>query len=123
MNEFAKLISYLFHSRTQTHIFHLQTDSFAAHMALNGYYDEIVGLIDGLVESYQGKYGILTNYSNFNMLEYKDCEEVIMYFQSLNSTVEKLRTIVPQDSYIQNQIDTVVELITSTMYKLKFLIG
>jgi len=121
MNEFAKLISYLFHSRTQTHIFHLQTDSFAAHMALNGYYDGIVGLIDGLVESYQGKYGILTNYSNFNMLEYKDCEEVIMYFQSLNSTVEKLRTIVPQDSYIQNQIYTVVELITSTMYKLKFL--
>jgi hypothetical protein len=121
MNEFAKLISYLFHSRTQAHIFHLQTDSFAAHMALNGYYDGVVDLIDGLVESYQGKYGILTNYSNFSILEYKDCEEVIMYFQSLNMTVEKLRTIAPQDSYIQNQIDTVVELITSTIYKLKFL--
>ena len=121
MNEFAKLISYLFHSRTQAHIFHLQTDSFAAHMALNGYYDGIVDLIDGLVESYQGKYGILTNYSNFSILEYKDCEEVIMYFQSLNMTVEKLRTIAPQDSYIQNQIDTVIELITSTIYKLKFL--
>jgi hypothetical protein len=121
MNEFAKLISYLFHSRTQAHIFHLQTDSFAAHMALNGYYDEIIELVDGLVESYQGKYGILTNYSNFSILEYKDCEEVIMYFQSLNMTVEKLRTIAPQDSYIQNQIDTVVELITSTIYKLKFL--
>ena len=121
MNEFAKLISYLFHSRTQAHIFHLQTDSFAAHMALNGYYDGIVDLIDGLVESYQGKYGILTNYSNFSILEYKDCEEVIMYFQSLNMTVEKLRIIAPQDSYIQNQIDTVIELITSTIYKLKFL--
>ena len=121
MNEFVKLISYLFHSRTQAHIFHLQTDSFAAHMALNGYYDGIVDLIDGLVESYQGKYGILTNYSNFSILEYKDCEEVIMYFQSLNMTVEKLRTIAPQDSYIQNQIDTVIELITSTIYKLKFL--
>ena len=121
MNEFAKLISYLFHSRTQAHIFHLQTDSFAAHMALNGYYDGIVDLIDGLVESYQGKYGILTNYSNFSILEYKDCEEVIMYFQSLNMTIEKLRTIAPQDSYIQNQIDTVIELITSTIYKLKFL--
>ena len=90
-------------------------------MALNGYYDGIVDLIDGLVESYQGKYGILTNYSNFSILEYKDCEEVIMYFQSLNMTIEKLRTIAPQDSYIQNQIDTVIELITSTIYKLKFL--
>jgi hypothetical protein len=121
MNEFAKLISYLFHSRTQTHIFHLQTDSFAAHMALNGYYDGIIELVDGLVESYQGKYGILTGYSNFNLLEYNNCEEVIIYFQSLNSTIEKLRTMIPQDSYIQNQIDTVTELITSTMYKLKFL--
>jgi hypothetical protein len=121
MNEFSKLISYLFHSRTQAHIFHLQTDSFAAHSALNGYYDEIIGLADGLVESYQGKYGILTNYSNFNLLEYKSCEDIIMYFQGLNMTVEKCRKSIPQDSYIQNQIDTVVELISSTIYKLKFL--
>jgi hypothetical protein len=121
MNEFSKLISYLFHSRTQAHIYHLQTPSFAAHMALNGYYDGIIPLVDGLVESYQGKYGILTNYSNFNILEYKSCEEIIMYFQGLNMTIEKLRTAIPQDTYLQNQIDTVTELITSTIYKLKFL--
>jgi hypothetical protein len=121
MNEFAKLISYLFHSRTQAHIFHLQTDSFAAHSALNGYYDAIIGLTDGLVESYQGKYGILTNYSNFSILEYKSCEEVIMYFQGLDMTIEKLRKSIPQDSYIQNQVDTIVELVSSTIYKLKFL--
>ena len=90
-------------------------------MALNGYYDGIVGLVDGLVESYQGKYGILTNYSNFNILEYKSCEDIIMYLQGLNMTVEKCRKSIPQDSYIQNQIDTVVELISSTIYKLKFL--
>ena len=121
MNEFSKLISYLFHSRTQAHIYHLQTPSCAAHMALNGYYDGIIPLVDGLVESYQGKYGILTNYSNFNILEYKSCEEIIMYFQGLNMTIEKLRTAIPQDTYLQNQIDTVTELITSTIYKLKFL--
>ena len=102
MNEFSKLISYLFHSRTQAHIYHLQTPSFAAHMALNGYYDGIIPLVDGLVESYQGKYGILTNYSNFNILEYKSCEEIIMYFQGLNMTIEKLRTAIPQDTYLQN---------------------
>ena len=121
MNEFAKLISFLFHSRTQTHIFHLQTDSFAAHMALNGYYDGIIPLVDGLVESYQGKNGILTGYSNFNLLEYTNLGEVIAYFQGLNNTIEKLRQSVPQDSYIQNQIDTIVELVESTTYKLQFL--
>jgi hypothetical protein len=120
-NDFGKLISYLFHSRTQAHILHLQTPSFAAHTALNVYYDGIVLLIDGLVESYQGKYGILTGYTNFNLLEYSSCEEIIAYFQSLNNTVEKLRMAIPQDTYIQNQIDEVVSLIVSTLYKLKSL--
>jgi hypothetical protein len=120
-NEFSKLISYLMHSRTQTHILHLQTPSFAAHMALNTYYDGIVPLIDGLVEAYQGKYGVLTGYSNFNLLEYKSCEDIIMYLEGLNMTIEKLRQAIPQDSYLQNQVDTVVELVSSTIYKLKFL--
>jgi DNA-binding ferritin-like protein len=121
MNELPKLISFLLHSRTQTHIFHWQTKSFAEHMALNTYYDEIVELIDGLVESYQGRNGIITGYSNFNLLEYTSCEEVIAYFQGLNNTIEKLRQGVSQDSYIQNQIDTIVELVESTAYKLQFL--
>ena len=120
-NDFGKLVSYLFHSRTQSHIFHLQTPSFAAHGALNAYYDGIIPLADGLVESYQGKFGILTGYTNFSLLEYTSCEEIIMYFQGLLNTVEKLRMSVPQDTYIQNQIDEVVALITSTLYKLKFL--
>jgi len=90
-------------------------------MALNAYYDGIIPLVDGLVESYQGKNGILTGYSNFNLLEYTNCGEVIVYLQGLTNTIEKLRQGIPQDSYIQNQIDTVVELVESTSYKLKFL--
>lgn len=116
--DFAKLISYLFHSRTQAHVFHLQTPSFAEHKALNDYYDEIIDLTDGLVESYQGKYGILKGYSNFGLMEYNDCQQVIAYFEALYKTVEGLRQEC-QDSYIQNQIDGVVELVQSTLYKLK----
>ena len=36
------------------------------HSALNIYYDDIVGLVDGLVESYQGRYGIITGYMTEN---------------------------------------------------------
>ena len=118
MNEFAKLISYLFHSRTQAHIYHLQTPSFAAHMALNGYYDGIVDLVDGLVETYQGKYGILEGYSNFSLIETENCEDMVSYFQALLKAIENNRSSFAADSYLQNQIDTVVELITSTLYKL-----
>ena len=120
MENFAKLVSFLFHSRTQAHVFHLQTTSFAEHKALNDYYDEIIEIVDGLVESYQGKYGVLKGYSSYGILEYTDKNQVITYFEALVSKVCGLREEVT-DSYIQNQIDTVMELIESTLYKLKCL--
>jgi len=117
----GQFVSALMASRTQAHIFHLQTPSFAAHKALNEYYDEIVGLTDGIVESYQGKYGIVNGYTNVALQEYQSCEGIIMYFTVLCSYIEKSRTILCQDTYIQNQIDEVVALINSTIYKLRFL--
>ena len=121
MENFSKLVSYLFHSRTQAHVFHLQTPSFAAHKALNDYYDKIVGITDGIAESYQGKYGIITGYGNIALQEYQSCEAIIMFFETLCMYVEKSRQMLPQDSYIQNQIDEIVALIKSTIYKLRFL--
>lgn len=120
MENCVKLISYLLHSRTQVHIFHLQTPSFAEHKALNGYYDDIVGLVDELVESYQGKYGIVKGYLNFNLHDYESPEQVISYLEALSNKITALRKDV-QESYLQNQIDTVEALIQSTLYKLKFL--
>ena len=117
----GQFVSTLFASRTQAHIFHLQTPSYAAHKALNKYYDEIVDLIDGLVESYQGKYGIITGYGNIALQEYQSCEAIIMFFETLCMYVEKSREMICQDSYIQNQIDEIVALIKSTIYKLRFL--
>ena len=117
----GQFISTLFASRTQAHVFHLQTDSFAAHSALNAYYDEIVGITDGIVESYQGKYGIVSGYGNIALQEFQNCEGVISYFETLCMYVEKSRQMIAQDSYIQNQIDEVVALINSTIYKLRFL--
>ena len=116
--DFAKLVSYLFHSRTQTHIFHLQTTSFAEHMALNAYYDGIIPLIDGLVESYQGKYGILTGYSIFSLMEYKGNNQTIAYLETLCEAIYRTYETI-DDSYIQNQLDTITELVKSTIYKLK----
>ena len=116
----ASFISTLFSSRTQAHIFHLQVTgpgSFAAHNALNTYYDEIIGLTDGIVESYQGRYGIITGYKGEGQW-IEDITQVVKYFEALCMYVEKNRVSLVQDSYIQNQIDEVVALIESTKYKL-----
>ena len=117
------MIATLLHSRSQAHIFHWQTksqSSFAEHMALGTYYDEIVELIDGIVESYQGKYEIITGYKTVEMVNYKSTEQLISYFRELDSNIEKNRKGI-KESYIQNQIDGLQELIFSTLYKLRFL--
>jgi hypothetical protein len=118
--DFSEMISLMLHSRTQAHTLHLQTKSYPEHMALNGYYDGIGDLIDGLVESYQGKYGIIESYKSYDLVSYKSTENTIKYLQDLCKKIEGLRDCC-KDSYIQNQIDTVCELINSTLYKLKFL--
>jgi len=117
------MIATLLHSRSQAHIFHWQTksqSSFAEHMALGTYYDEIVELIDGIVESYQGKHDLITGYKTVKMVDYKSTEQLISYFKDLDDNIEKNRKVV-KESYIQNQIDGVQELIFSTLYKLRFL--
>ena len=119
MNEFTQLISTLLASRTQAHIFHWQVQgigSDAAHRALGVYYDEIVDLVDGIVESMQGRYGIQKGYTS--PASFKEDGQFVTYFEALSKYVEAIRTKIPQDSYIQNEIDTVIKLIETTKYKL-----
>jgi len=117
-----QLASLFFHSRTQAHVFHLGVKgpgAYSAHVALNTYYDEIIGLIDGLVESYQGKYGII-KFQSVNGLDTNcDLKNIIGYFEKLCVALEKMRQDEKlKDSWIQNQIDNVSELLYSTKYKL-----
>lgn len=117
------MIATLLHSQSQVHIFHWQTksqSSFSEHKALQEYYEGIDGLVDNIVESYQGKYEIITGYKTIKTVDYKSTEQVISYFKELDENIEKNRTSV-KESYIQNQIDGVQELIYSTLYKLRFL--
>ena len=118
--DFCEMVCRLLHSQTQVHVFHLQTKSYSEHKALQGYYEGIDALVDGIIESYQGKYGLLTNYKSYKNQSYKNKNQVLKYFTGLLNMIEEKRDCC-DDSYIQNQIDTVQELAYSTMYKLKFL--
>jgi DNA-binding ferritin-like protein len=117
-----ELASILFHSRTQVHVFHLGVNgpgAYAAHKALEGYYEEIVGLTDGLVESYQGKNGLIQFKSVLGIDNNCDVSNIVKYFEKICAIVETLRK-APElsDSWLQNQIDNVAELLYSTKYKL-----
>lgn len=122
MDQVGLFIGTLMQSRNQAHIYHLQVQgmgSFTAHKALQEYYDGIIDLIDGIAESIQGRYGIITNYKMADTI--REDNNARLYFDGLSKFVETIRKQLPQDSYIQNEVDTVVKLIETTKYKLKFL--
>ena len=117
-----QLASLLLHSRTQAHAFHLGqrgVGSLSAHLALGAYYDTIGGLVDGLVEAYQGQYGLIKLQPVNGLDTNNDIKNVIAYFDKLCQAVAKLRKDEKlQMSWLQNDIDTIVTLLYSTKYKL-----
>jgi hypothetical protein len=62
--------SKLFESREMAHVYHLQVrgdeGSHAAHTALGEYYEGILDLIDTVIETYQGQYGIVDGYETID---------------------------------------------------------
>ena len=118
MNEIGSFILTLMHAATNAHILHLKSKSYAEHMALGAFYEELPGLVDSLAESIQGLTGELIEYPADY---YSPAESGLQEIMDLMDFVKENRQSLPQDSEIQNQVDTIAELINSTAYKLKFL--
>jgi hypothetical protein len=53
-------------------------------------------------------------------MNYTNKQQVTQYFEALCSTIGELRQGIA-DSYLDNQIDEIVTLVNSTLYKLKCL--
>ena len=111
-----EFISLLFEIEINSHIAHLQTNKYSEHVALNTLYDEIIDLRDRFVESYQGKNEIITGYK----VSSSEGIEMIPYLKSSLTSIEEYRLTL-EDGYLQQICDDIIELITSTLYKLRFL--
>ena len=112
------LVMCLLHSGIVTHIMHWQTESYAAHQALGEYYSEIPELIDAVIETYQGKTGIILRGFPMEMEDYESMEP-LAYMEYLSLELTNGRALFGTDSEIQNLVDAIADLIDSTMYKLK----
>lgn len=113
----AAFVSVLFHSATVTHFMHLQTKSYAQHVALGEYYDAIVELADKWAEAYQGCYDIITNYPK----DFHLATEPVKYLTQIKDFVDDIRKDLPSESQLQNIVDEIADQIDSTLYKLRFL--
>lgn len=114
----GEFILNLLHAATNTHLLHLRSKNYAEHMALGAFYEELPGLVDALAESIQGLTGELIEYPADY---YAPADTALQELIDLMDYVKENRKHLPADSEIQNQVDTIAELINSTVYKLKFL--
>lgn len=110
-----RYVGMLMNSREQAHAFHLTTNSYAQHKALQNYYEGIVPLLDSWAEAYMGKYGRLKRVT-MNKRYVSDPKKARAYFKSLIARIRLVK--LPKDSYLKNIQDEIVALIRSTMYML-----
>jgi spore coat polysaccharide biosynthesis protein SpsF (cytidylyltransferase family) len=113
----VEFLSVLRNSSPQVHIFHNQTQVYSEHQALGMYYDDVLDIIDRITETYTALYGEVTGYKSAPYRDYVDKEETITYFKTLYSYVQKNRSVFT-DSFLQNIVDELSELIAQTIFRL-----
>ena len=123
-SEPAKFFSKLFESREMAHVYHLQVKgeqgSYAAHKALNEYYDGILDFIDELIETYQGQYGIVEDYETNDTTDTKT-KDKLEYFKELVTWTRQERKCIPsEDTHLHNIVDECIALMYKTIYKLTY---
>ena len=116
----GEFILTLLHAVTNTHIQHFRANTNAEHDQLGEFYPALSDLVDELTEAMQGRTS-------------KKIEYPVQYYPPADTPIEELEMLlayvdeerrgedIPQNSEIQNLIDSILEQIDSTLYKLKFL--
>ena len=111
----AKMVGILMMSRTYSHMAHLNTPSYAKHIALNDFYDALVGHTDIIAEASQGLWGKL----DIPYVELKG--DVSSPVKSLKSHLMMLENLAKgcEHRALNAIFDDIIILYLSTIYKLQ----
>lgn len=96
---------------------HLRTAKYSKHMALNDFYEEMPDKVDALIEAWMGvnnkkikNYENILQSSNMNTLS---------YLKELRRVVKQGYVLMNGEKELEALLDDIVELIDSTLYKVK----
>lgn len=113
-----EFVGILFTARDVAHSVHLNTRSYAKHMALDSFYHGIIDLADKFAEAYQGRNGLL---GQITPALVKTRADISGFLANQLAEIDNGRAEITTDSALQNIIDEIVGLYLATIYKLKFL--
>lgn len=103
--------------RTAAHMAHLGTSSYAEHMALDTFYNEIVPLVDKYAEVYMGLEGQIHKFPNVPVSQGPILDQLTDFLDDIVVEAEE-----DQNSQaLTNILAEIEELTAQTIYKLKFL--
>lgn len=95
---------------------HLKTSKHDVHVVLNDFYEDLPDLVDKLIEDYMGVNGKVEDYEN--ELSEKDYT-AIEYLEKLREVAKNGYELMNDEPELEADLDDIVSLIDSTLYKLK----
>jgi hypothetical protein len=113
----------LMNARNSFHKLHLKVTgegSYAAHKALNKFYDAIPDFVDTLMEGYQGATEKILMCKDVACRTLDTVADGVAYLRDIYAMITRLQGMLPY-SEIVNNLDLVKDSINSTKYKLLFL--
>lgn len=120
---FGTLAANMFASTTVAHSLHLSITgdgSYSKHKTLGDYYESLPGLLDNVVEGFQGHHLRLLDIPTITPPAIKNIKEFVNHLNSLYLLVDEAQQVTMCSS-LKNDLDEVKSLINSTKYKLHFL--
>lgn len=122
--EFVKFAAVLQESILHSWKLHLKTKKYYVHVILEEYYNEALDIIDGLIEHYQGICNCIIVNDDVNMICLKN-DDPLTYFTNLKEYILKFsndsNNFTERTFEIKSDIDDLLRLIDSTLYKLSHL--
>ena len=119
--EFAKLAAVLQESILHSWKLHLKAKKYSVHMILEEYYKEALDIIDGLIEHYQGVCKCELVDDRIPLMCVKN-DDPLTYFTDLKNYlidfVNNPNMFNERTNEIKSDIDDLLRLIDSTIYKL-----
>jgi hypothetical protein len=111
-----ELVSRAFTTRNLLHFAHWNTNSFATHMAVGDFYDDIISEIDDIVECYQGEFGLVQGLSTQAALVPSD---ILAHIKEEMNWVKINRSNIASNSpTIEALVDNLLAKYSKTVYKL-----
>lgn len=96
---------------------HLRTAKYAKHEALDEFYKELPEKVDALIEGYMGAHG--KKITKFENIIKSSNMNTLKYLQELKKICKQGYGLLDENEELEGLLDDIVNLINSTLYKVK----